>query len=149
MGTYKYNFVQIFILIFLMVYTLSIGSNFGISAGQKEHQNISTFSFVARDPQTSEIGIAVLSRFFSVGSVVPWAKANVGGIATQSFANTSFGWRGLELMEKSATPDEVIKILLRNDDNPERRQIGIVSADGKSATYTGKKLHPMGRRKKW
>ena len=99
---------------------------------------ISTFSIVARESATGELGIAVASRFFAVGSVVPWAKADVGAVATQSFANTSFGWRGLDLLEKGADPEEIVQILLRNDESPEKRQFGIVSADGKSATYTGK-----------
>ena len=99
---------------------------------------VSTFSIVARDSATAELGVAVASRFFAVGTVVPWAKADVGAVATQSFANTSFGWRGLDLLKRGATPEEVIKILLRNDDDPERRQVGIVAADGSSATYTGK-----------
>jgi uncharacterized Ntn-hydrolase superfamily protein len=107
-----------------------------------EHNLISTFSIVGRDSVTGELGIAVASRFFSVGSVVPWAKADVGAVATQSFANTSFGWRGLDLLEKGANPDEVVKILLRNDADPNRRQFGIVSANGKSATYTGKDCIP-------
>jgi uncharacterized Ntn-hydrolase superfamily protein len=84
----------------------------------------------------------VASRFFSVGSVVPWAKANVGAVATQSLANTSFGWRGLELLQEGATPKEALEILLRNDNDPERRQVGIVSFDGKSVTYTGSKCNP-------
>lgn len=96
-----------------------------------------TFSIVARDPITGELGIAVASRFFAVGSVVPWAEADVGAVATQSFANTTFGWRGLELLEKGLTPEETVEILVRGDDDPERRQFGIVAADGKSATYTG------------
>jgi uncharacterized Ntn-hydrolase superfamily protein len=77
------------------------------------------------------------SRFFSVGSVVPWARADVGVVATQSFANTSFGWRGLDLLEQGATADQVVSILLSNDDEPQKRQFGIVSADGSSASYTG------------
>ncbi len=97
---------------------------------------------MARDSVTGELGIAVASRFFSVGSVVPWAKANVGAVATQSFANTSFGWRGLELLQEGATPKEALEILLRNDDDPERRQVGIVSFDGRSITYTGSKCNP-------
>lgn len=99
--------------------------------------NIATFSIVGRDPITNELGVAVASRFFAVGSVVPWAEANVGAVATQSFANTSFGWRGLELLRLGLDPEETINLLLRTDDNPEKRQLGIVSADGKSATYTG------------
>lgn len=102
-----------------------------------ENNEIATFSIVARDSTTGELGVAVASRFFAVGAVVPWAKAGVGAVATQSFANTTFGWRGLELLEKGATPEEVVQILIREDDNPKRRQFGIVSSDGKSATYTG------------
>ncbi|MDP2209041.1 MAG: DUF1028 domain-containing protein [Bacteroidota bacterium] len=98
---------------------------------------IATFSIVARDSVNGELGVAVASRFFAVGAVVPWAKAGVGAVATQSFANTTFGWRGLELLDKGASPEQVVEILTRNDDNPKRRQFGIVSADGKSATYTG------------
>ncbi len=107
-----------------------------------EYKPVSTFSIVARDSAAGELGIAVASRFFSVGSVVPWAKANVGAVATQSFANTSFGWRGLDLLEKGASPEEVKEILLRNDDSPEKRQFGIVSSDGSSVTYTGKECLP-------
>lgn len=98
---------------------------------------VSTFSIVGRDSVTGELGIAVASRFFAVGSVVPWAKAGVGAVATQSYANTTFGWRGLELLEKGANPDQVMKILLQNDTDPNRRQFGIVSSSGQSVTYTG------------
>src|SRR5512146_904543 len=99
---------------------------------------VATFSIVGRDSVSGELGVAVASRFFAVGSVVPWAKADVGAVATQSFANTTFGWRGLDLLEKGASPEEIVSILLRNDPNPTKRQFGIVSADGQSATYTGK-----------
>lgn len=101
------------------------------------NNTIATFSIVVRDSVTGELGVAVASRFFAVGAVVPWAKAGVGAVATQSFANTTFGWRGLELLERGASPEEIVEILLRNDDNPRRRQFGIVAADGKSASYTG------------
>jgi len=98
-----------------------------------------TFSIVARDSATGELGITVASRFFGVGVVVPWAKADVGAVATQSYANTTFGWRGLALLEKGGSPEEIVEILVKDDDDPERRQVGIVAADGKSATYTGDK----------
>ncbi len=104
------------------------------SAGREP---VATFSIVAFDPASGELGVAVASRFFAVGSVVPWAKAAVGAVATQSFANTTFGWRSLELMEKGATPQEVLDILIRHDEDPARRQIGIVAFDGQSETYTG------------
>jgi uncharacterized Ntn-hydrolase superfamily protein len=106
-------------------------------AGSQRNALVGTFSIVARDPATEELGVAVASRFFAVGSVVPWARAGVGAVATQSFANTTFGWRGLDLMERGATPEEVVEILLRDDDDPGRRQFGMVSGDGASASYTG------------
>jgi uncharacterized Ntn-hydrolase superfamily protein len=96
-----------------------------------------TFSIVARDPQTGELGIAVASRFFSVGSVVPWASANAGAVATQANANVSFGPRGLELLARGATAEETLKVLLRGDANASSRQAGIVGRDGTSVTYTG------------
>ncbi len=73
---------------------------------------ISTFSIVARDAGTGELGIAVASRFFAEGAVVPWARAGVGAVATQYFAGTTFGWRGLDLLEQGATPEEVADILI-------------------------------------
>ncbi len=103
---------------------------------------VSTFSIVARDSATGELGVAVASRFFAVGTVVPWARADVGAVATQSFANTTFGWRGLDLLEKGASPAEALSILLRNDPEPERRQVGIVAADGSSTTHTGRECIP-------
>ena len=117
-------------------YTTSMSA---YAAHGDEQEIIATFSIVARESVTGDLGVAVASRFFGVGVVVPWAKAEVGAVATQSFANTTFGWRGLELLEKGATPEEIVEILTRDDDDPERRQFGIVAADGKSATYTGEK----------
>jgi uncharacterized Ntn-hydrolase superfamily protein len=99
---------------------------------------IATFSIAASDPATGELGVAVASRFFAVGSVVPWARAGVGAVATQAYGNASFGPRGLELLERGASPAETLAILLKNDADPERRQVGIVGAGGASVTYTGK-----------
>ncbi len=107
-----------------------------VGAGTAQ-ENIATFSIVASDPEAGEVGVAVASRFFTVGNVVPWAKAGVGAIATQSFANTSFGWRGLELLERGLTPNEVRDVLLRADEDPRRRQFGVVGADGSAMSYTG------------
>jgi len=101
-------------------------------------RDIATFSIVAADPEAGEVGVAVASKFFAVGSVVPWAKADIGAVATQSYANTSFGWRGLEFLETGLTPEQVRDSLLIDDDNPAQRQFGIVTADGKSVTHTGK-----------
>ncbi|HQG44106.1 MAG TPA: DUF1028 domain-containing protein, partial [bacterium] len=76
-------------------------------------QPIATFSIVARDSLSGECGVAVASRFFAVGSVVPWARAGAGAVATQSFCNTTFGWRGLDLMQQGLTPQEALTVLLR------------------------------------
>jgi uncharacterized Ntn-hydrolase superfamily protein len=97
----------------------------------------STFSIAAADPETGEVGVAVASKFFAVGSVVPFAKAGVGAVATQSFANTSYGARGLELLEKGLRAEEVAQVLTRQDDDRAKRQLGVVAANGDAATYTG------------
>jgi uncharacterized Ntn-hydrolase superfamily protein len=130
----KYNCLHLIVL-FLLILTV-------LPATANDVPAISTFSIVARDSATGELGVAVASRFFAVGTVVPWAKADVGAVATQSFANTSFGWRGLELLQKGASAAEAGKILLRNDNDPQKRQFGIVSADGSSFTHTGEKCVP-------
>jgi uncharacterized Ntn-hydrolase superfamily protein len=101
----------------------------------------STFSIVAADPEAGEVGVAVASRFFAVGTVVPFAKAGVGAVATQSNANTTYGPRGLELLERGVAPDEVVRVLTRADDGRDSRQLGVVSTSGASATYTGPKCN--------
>jgi len=97
----------------------------------------STFSIAAADPGAGEVGVAVASRFFAVGAVVPWARAGVGAVATQANANTTFGPRGLELLSLGLTPEETVQVLLRTDSGKNARQVGIVSAAGDSATYSG------------
>lgn len=105
-------------------------------------ESIATFSIVGYDPETHELGVCVQSKFFAVGSVVPWAKAGVGAIATQAFGNTTFGPKGLELLAAGKSPEETMKLLLADDEGHERRQVGIVDAQGRSATYTGKECQP-------
>lgn len=107
------------------------------AVSEKTHPRIATFSFVAVDTAAQIAGVIVASKFFSVGSVVPWGRGDVGAIATQSFANTSFGPRGLDLLATGATPEETMQILLRDDTGRDQRQVGIVDAEGHSATYTG------------
>lgn len=97
----------------------------------------STFSIVAAEPETGEVGVAVASRFFAVGTVVPHAQAGVGAVATQASANTSFGPGGLELMSRGCSAAETLVILTRQDKGRERRQVGIVTAGGEAATYSG------------
>jgi len=98
---------------------------------------VATFSIAAADPESGEVGVAVASRFFSVGSVVPFGEGAVGAVATQAYADVSYGPRGLELLARGVTPDEVLTILLRDEPADNGRQVGIVSAEGLSATYTG------------
>jgi uncharacterized Ntn-hydrolase superfamily protein len=97
----------------------------------------STFSIVAADPETGEVGVAVQSKFLSVGAVVPFVRAGAGAIATQAFANTAYGPRALDLLSRGASPDQVSAELTASDDGRDDRQFGIVAADGRSATYTG------------
>ena len=97
-----------------------------------------TFSIVAYDPKNREWGVAVQSKFIAVGAIVPFAKANVGAIATQAYANTSYGTKGLVLLEQGYTAHEVIEILTKYDDKREHRQIGIVDKYGQAASFTGK-----------
>lgn len=104
--------------------------------------HVATFSIVARDPATGDLGIAVQSKYFGVGSVVPHARADVGALATQARGNILFGPQGLGQLEAGVTPDETIERLLADDPLAAQRQIGIVAADGTSATYTGSETLP-------
>ena len=96
-----------------------------------------TFSIVARDPETGDLGIAVASKFLAVGSVVPHARAGVGAVATQSAANYLYGPDGLALMTRGRPPRTPSKMLTDADEGRDHRQAGIVDAQGRSATYTG------------
>ncbi|MEQ6376957.1 DUF1028 domain-containing protein [Bacillaceae bacterium S4-13-56] len=102
---------------------------------------VATFSIVGFDPETGELGIAVQSKFIGVGAVVPWAKAGVGAVATQSYANTSFGPNGLKLIENGLSAQGALDRLLSEDDDREFRQVGIVDAKGNVATFTGAKCY--------
>lgn len=124
-------------LFFLHILFMLLSGVMVAQVNRNASQNIATFSICAYDPDTGELGVAVASRFFAVGNVVPWAKAGVGAVATQSFANTSFGWRGLDLLEEGKSPQEALQVLLKDDNDPTRRQVGIVAAGGASVTYTG------------
>jgi len=100
---------------------------------------VSTFSIVARDPSNGDLGVAVQSKFPNVRVAVPYARAGVGAVATQSFSNSDFGTKGLQLLELGARPQEVLSIIGRDDKDLDDRQVGIVDASGRSATFTGKK----------
>ena len=96
-----------------------------------------TFSIVACDLKEKTWGVAVASKFPAVGAVVPWAQADAGAVATQSFANTSFGPRGAEMMSQGLSAKQTLKLLLKDDPEREQRQVGLVDAKGKAATFTG------------
>ncbi|EMA39543.1 DUF1028 domain-containing protein [Halococcus hamelinensis] len=97
----------------------------------------STFSIVARDPATDAVGIAVQSKFVSVGSVVPFAAADAGAVATQSFANVAYGPDGLDLLREGYSAEEVVEELTEADDEATQRQVGVVGQDGSVAGFTG------------
>ena len=102
---------------------------------------VATFSIVGHDPNSGDLGIAVQSKFFAVGAVVPWAEAGVGAIATQSWANTTYGPRGLELLKIGLSAQQTLDHLLRDDSGKKTRQVGIVDANGTPAHYTGEECH--------
>ncbi len=101
-----------------------------------------TFSIVARDPETGEMGVAVQSHWFSVGSIVTWGEAGVGVVATQSFVNPSFGPRGLEMLKSGMTAQQVVDSLIASDEGRDVRQLAILDVHGNVAAYTGKNCIP-------
>jgi len=110
----------------------------------KKHERppVATFSIVAGDGSAEELGVAVASKFLAVGAVVPWARAGVGALATQSWANTAYGPQGLELLAGGRSPQEVLAHLTAGDPQRESRQVGLVAADGRAVTFTGAKCFP-------
>ena len=107
---------------------------------------VATFSILAYDPETGMVGGAVQSRVFSVGNGVLWAKADIGIVATQAYVDVSYGPKGLKLLEKGLSPDEVVKSLLKNDPDPHpedwpklARQFSVMDAKGNFSTHTGTK----------
>jgi uncharacterized Ntn-hydrolase superfamily protein len=98
---------------------------------------IATFSIVAYDPDINAWGIAVASKFPAVGAVVPWAQAGAGAVATQSYANTSYGPRGLAMMGSGLTAQKAMDALIEEDEERALRQVGLVDASGNAATFTG------------
>lgn len=113
-----------------------------ILAGQTFYGNnplAHTYSIVARDTVTGEMGVAVQSHWYSVGTIVSWGEAGVGVIATQSFVNPSFGPRGLELLKQGLTAQQVLKLLIEADEGRDVRQVAILDVKGNVAAHTGKK----------
>src|SRR3990172_4276509 len=102
----------------------------------------STFSIVALDRATGEVGVAVASKVLAVGAVVPWARAGVGGVATQAWTNIGHGSEGLRLLAEGLSADDVLKRLVESDEHRERRQVGVLDTQGRSAAWTGRKCSP-------
>jgi uncharacterized Ntn-hydrolase superfamily protein len=96
-----------------------------------------TYSIVAYDSSTGDLGVAVQSKFPNVGGIVPWGRAGVGAVATQSLGNTAYGERGLDLIAQGATAEEALRIVMRTDTMLQDRQVGIVDARGNAASFTG------------
>jgi uncharacterized Ntn-hydrolase superfamily protein len=104
-----------------------------------QHRPVNTFSIVARDPETGEIGVAVQSHWFAVGQIVPWAEAGVGAVATQSFVDPSYGKLGLDLLRAGKSAPDSLRALLGGDASCDVRQVAIIDAGGNVATFTGGK----------
>ena len=98
-----------------------------------------TYSIVARDPKTGELGVAVQSHWFSVGSIVTWAEAGVGAVATQSFVDPGYGQRGLELLRRGVSAPDALAQLVAADAQQDVRQVAMIDAQGRVAAHTGKK----------
>lgn len=99
---------------------------------------VHTFSIVARDPVTGELGVAVQSHWFSVGAIVPWAEAGVGAVATQSFVDPSYGKLGLDLMRTGKSGPDALRSLLAGDEGRDVRQVAMIDAQGRVDAWTGK-----------
>jgi len=98
-----------------------------------------TYSIVAWDSATGDLGVAVQSKFPNVGGIVPWGRAGVGAVATQSLANTAFGEGGLELIARGRTAEQAMRAIMRTDTMLQDRQVGMVDARGNVASFTGKR----------
>jgi uncharacterized Ntn-hydrolase superfamily protein len=107
-------------------------------AQQPSLRPVHTFSIVARDPETGELGVAVQSHWFSVGSIVPWAEAGVGAVATQSFVDPAYGRLGLEMMRTGKSAPDALKGLLAGDDGRDVRQVAMIDFQGRVDAWTGK-----------
>lgn len=103
--------------------------------------NVATFSIAARDPTTGDLGVAVASKFLSVGAYVPFARAGVGAVATQAHMNTRFGPDALARLAEGLSPEDCAAVFRAEDPHIATRQFGIVAADGASATFTGDACH--------
>ena len=124
--------MKYFIPSFLLIYAL-------FSQVPSDFRPVHTYSIVAHDPATGQLGVAVQSHWFSVGVLVPWAKAGVGAVATQSFVKVEYGPDGLKLMEQGFTAGQALKKLVSTDDGEAVRQVAMIDIHGNVAAHTGKR----------
>ena len=123
----------------ILTCVLPLGLSLLLSAGEPPRRPVHTFSIVARDAATGDLGVAVQSHWFGVGSSVPWAEPGVGAVATQSFVEPSYGALGLALMKAGKSAPDALKALLATDPDREVRQVAMVDAQGHAAAHTGTK----------
>ena len=133
--------MKIYGLFLITVILFVAGINFAQSF-YSDNPLVATYSIVARDPVTGEMGVAVQSHWFSVGSIVSWGEAGVGVVATQSFVNPAFGPDGLELLKSGMTAEQVVDKLIAEDEGRDVRQLAIIDVNGKVKSYTGKNCIP-------
>lgn len=129
-------------MIYILVITFCFSETNYSQQGFYSNQFAHTYSIVAMDPESGEMGVAVQSHWFSVGSIVAWGEAGVGVVATQSFVNPSFGPRGLALLKRGKTANQVVEALIASDEGRDVRQLAVLSVDGSAAAYTGKNCIP-------
>lgn len=133
--------MKIFGLFFITAILISADFNFAQSF-YSDNPLVATYSIVARDPETGEMGVAVQSHWFSVGSIVSWGEAGVGVVATQSFVNPAFGPYGLELLKSGMNAEQVVDKLIAEDEGRDVRQLAIIDVNGNVKSYTGKNCIP-------
>ncbi|MFQ6115132.1 MAG: DUF1028 domain-containing protein [bacterium] len=132
----------LFTLFFLCTFVVSRAEGQRAEKAGQICRPVHTYSIVARDPETGELGVAVQSHWFSVGPIVPWAEAGVGAVATQSLVDVTYGPLGLELMRAGRTAPQALQALKVADPHPEIRQVAMIDAQGNVAAHTGEKCIP-------
>jgi uncharacterized Ntn-hydrolase superfamily protein len=139
-GTWAYRLASIVLLhaaSISVLFTTALPAQQPVVAPAHFEKLAHTYSIVAYDSVTGDLGVAVQSKFPNVGGIVPWGRAGVGAVATQSLGNTAYGERGLDLLAQGATAEEALRIVMRTDTMLQDRQVGIVDARGNAASFTG------------
>jgi uncharacterized Ntn-hydrolase superfamily protein len=127
----------VFLCVSASLFTLHASRLSGQAPPPHFHKLVHTYSIVAWDSTTGDLGVVVQSKFPNVGGIVPWARAGVGAVATQSLSNTAYGERGLDMLAEGATAEEVLRAVMRSDTMLQDRQVGIVDARGNAASFSG------------